>query len=296
MNKLKVTLVFLVLVLIVSNIFILPYAFNFEWGDIYYSFLIKVGLKNPPTGGINELKISEVEESPFKFTNFSEGIPEPITQEELLEEYKENLKNPNWVKEQSTVCDGDYCFIPEPRKGEESHEYFKSLNLEGDELYAIMLFEISEENRGYGASPTQEEILKDQRITIIRPIGNSRLAKVPLSFLEKGPRYSLVDRLLGRKENFDFIRWIGIFTPERKIEDSVKVLINEDPDPIIEIVVSSYENLDQKQVNELRSFSQGKFNGRDRIYSMNIYTKDLTEISKLMFIQKMEGEFKPTLD
>ena len=75
--------------------------------------------------------------------------------EELLKEYRKNVQNPEWLKNKRTVCHQS-CFVPEPRKGEESNKYFRSLNLTEDEVYVVILFELSEENLGYG--PSEREL------------------------------------------------------------------------------------------------------------------------------------------
>lgn len=94
-----------------------------------------------------------------------------------------------------SACYGtlDYCFKPEQRKGENSTNYFKSLNLTDDYIYAMMQFETLD------CDPTNDQmnLLAADNITLFEYHGeHTYYAKIPKFVLET--------------KYYDFVRWTGV--------------------------------------------------------------------------------------
>ncbi len=160
--------------------------------------------------------------------------------------------------------------VPEPRKGENSTNYFKSLNLTEDFYYVMMQFE------GDGwPSEKQLQILKNENITLFTPQGDfTYYAKVPKLFLQT--------------KSYDFIRWIEI--PENIIDPIRKS--NVGCNNVCNITIIFYGPYDTKQIEILNKYSKifgPADNPVDQLVNAEANSTGLAEIAKLNFVKRIEG-------
>ena len=89
-----------------------------------------------------------------------------------------------------SACYGFECFTPRLRKGQDSINYFKSLNLTDNHIYTMIQFETLD------GDPTieQMDLLAKDNITLFEYHGDhTYYAKIPRSILES--------------KSYDFVRW-----------------------------------------------------------------------------------------
>ena len=228
---------------------------------------------------------------PVRFSQ--ESRPEDIeyyytSEEDLLKEYLKNIENPEWIKERNTICYGDDCFIPKERKGRSSERYFKSLGLKEEDVYVTIQFEHSKENLGdKDPSKKQLKLLQRKGIEVLDQ-GRYLVARVPRNFLERGQSISLWDRIMGKKSDFEFIRWMDIREPDKKLSENLKAKMNEEDGPFI-IVVEGYEDFTDSQVKIIEKLSKNEIaEVNDDRLKINIGPSKIEEISSFTFVNSID--------
>ncbi len=158
---------------------------------------------------------------------------------------------------------------PEPRKGDNSTSYFKSLNLAEDFYYVMMQFESCDGD----PIKEQQQILVNDNITLYEYHGgHTYYAKVPVSILENKP--------------YDFVRWIEI--PE-KINASWKIINSglrnssyKNCTGSINLTVSFYGDLSDNQIDIIKAI----LNETSIDFDMNII--NVKHIAELNFVKNID--------
>lgn len=153
--------------------------------------------------------------------------------------------------------------IPEPRKGDDLNNYFKSLHITEDYVYVLMQFEDCD------GDPINEQIqtLAADGITLFEYHGDhTYYAKVPKTVLET--------------KSYDFVRWIGIRTPAGKLQSSLREKVwDKNCIGKIKLNIQFYENLNDKQVKQLSNLGY--------LVGPEIDVTKLEEIASLDFVKEI---------
>ena len=160
----------------------------------------------------------------------------------------------------NTICDPD-CRMPEPLKGQELNNYFKSLNLEDDPIYVMLQYDQKQLLNSLPSPLTKElyleslnereETIKEEGVEILIQGGDkASLAKAPKRFLEE--------------KHYDFIRWIGIPNPKAKLPTNMREKIwDKHCTGKIELRITFYESPDYWQRRKLKQTANSDITSRE---------------------------------
>ena len=202
------------------------------------------------------------------------------TKEEWEEETRKDMEE-NPEKYYRACFDADGCRIPDPLKGEELNDYFKSLNLTDDPVYVMVQFDV------IGADPSwlQVNLLKLQGMTVFEDSSgagaHTYYAKASKNFLEN--------------KNYDFIRWIGIREADAKIPGSLREKIEEGCSGSVDILIIHYENFEANEVDLIKGGSEHVYGIGDNTIRSQVSIKSLTDIASFNFIEKIEISVLPSI-
>ena len=128
-------------------------------------------------------------------------------------------------------------FVPQPRKGLDTINYFKSLNLTDGYVYAMMQFETLD------GDPTKEQmdLFSVDNITLFEYHGDhTYYAKIPKTILET--------------KSYDFVRWIGIIeNGTSKVNSDTRASLNLIPSESINVSILFYEEVNDEQLRKISS-------------------------------------------
>ncbi len=219
------------------------------------------------------------------------------TEEEWKAKEETKRNDSGWIYEQYKVCDVE-CYVPEPLKGKELNNYFKSLNLKEDSVYVILQFELLDLQAQPGhlaeyfnqQENERNDILKDRGVVLLGGPGGiggaggelARYAKVPKKFLEE--------------EHYDFIRWIGIKSPEGKLSPELREKVwNKNCTGGIVLEIRAYEKISNEQFETIKQITKGElFNqeftpSQDSFIDLKVDIDKLKEIASLDFIKTISS-------
>lgn len=199
-----------------------------------------------------------------------------MTWKEWKEREEERMKDPKWIGNYYRACfEVEGCRVPEPLKGKELNDYFKSLNLVDDSVYVMIQFDV------LGADPYlwQVWILKFNGVELLEGSGaggHTYFAKASKSFLEN--------------KHYDFIRWIGVREPETKLHG-----IDQNYTGSIDLLVLFYEGLNEEQIDEISDIKISHGGLGDNIIQVNAKIEQVNKIAELNFVKAVWLEEKPVL-
>ncbi|MCH7850915.1 MAG: hypothetical protein IH845_04705 [Nanoarchaeota archaeon] len=161
-----------------------------------------------------------------------------MTWKERIERDEERMKDLEWIERYYRICNGTECAVPEPLKGGELNDYFKSLDLKEDPVYVLVQFDT------LGAEPSLLQL--------------KRLELAGMSFFEGYPGsgysyYSKASRNFLENKNYDFIRWIGIRGSGSKLY-LFDGRLDGNCTGRLKILIGFYEGLEDSQIEKLSEF------------------------------------------
>lgn len=213
--------------------------------------------------------------------------------EEIVKDLEERMQDPYWINNYYRACfDADGCRVPEPLKGEELNNYFRSLNLTDNPVYVLMQFDV------LGADPHPEhlEILRDNGVELIDVGGGGHtyFAKASRDFLEN--------------KHYDFVRWIGVRVAKAKLFPALREKVwGQNCTGKMDLGVSFYENLNTEQFKEIKKNTNGCLIGAGYREDCNLISNDdfitlrmdidkIEILASLIFVEKIIfGETMPSL-
>jgi len=210
-------------------------------------------------------------------TKFSTKISPSLQIEETMEEYCKSKKRSYEVALPAR------SFQVNPRKGQESIDYFNSIELSEPYVYVLIQFEACD------GDPLKEEMdnMAQDGIQLYEYHGDhTYYARIPTEIL--------------RTKSYDFVRWIGLVdNPLDKIRrGSVFWYLLENCTGNILLNIGMYDTLTQTEENKLRSISLIRYAGNipeGGSYLVEIETNKLRDLLSLPFVKKIEVYTLPTL-
>ncbi len=180
-----------------------------------------------------------------------------------------------------SACYGvlDHCFKPEPRKGIDSINYFKSLNLTDDYIYGMMQFETLD------CDPTKDQmnILAADNITLFEYYGeHTYYAKIPKTILET--------------KSYDFVRWIGIAeNASWKVDNNLRnKTFGKNCSGYVELMVNFYQNVKdipnyQNKLGLILNLSKNVIRDGSESVTVNASVENIYKIASFNFVQRIWG-------
>lgn len=266
-----------------SGKIILPEAYELVEGNLEW----KVDLEaNEPE--VFKLKVKSVKEGDWTIKAITEDnsvsaqLPTKINESQRHGVY---INESEFYKNRTrswSACYGFECFTLAERKGQDSINYFKSLNLTEDYIYVIMQFE------DLGGDPSREEmdILAADNITLFEYHGDhSYYAKVPRTILET--------------KSYNYVRWIGIAeNASWKLHTSLGQRVNKNCTGNVMVSIHFYERFTDKSkvdliINHTKSIVRYK-EPYDLIRA-DVSLGNLVDISSFNFVKDIWPVIKPSI-
>lgn len=175
-----------------------------------------------------------------------------------------------------------HSFVPEPRKGENSTNYFKSLDFSDDYIYVIMQFE------DLGGDPSIEEmnILATDNITLFEYHGDhSYYARAPREILEN--------------KSYGFVRWIGVVeNASWKVHSSLGQRISKNCTGNVMVSIHFYEEFtDKSKIDLIINYTKNIVRYREPydLIRADVSLGNLVNISSFNFVKDIWPVVKPSI-